>query len=101
MATFLKRNNRYTPDVTWQGERLTPKQMQENVEHVRNYNPDHVGYGYLCSTCDPFLLLVSQLFRVNIEHQYLNTIIRYRYGCPCGRTPVLRFRSDHGHFSPA
>lgn len=101
LAKFLKIHNMYTPNVKWQGERLSPQQMKENVDHISNYDTNQVGSGYLCSTCDPFLLLVSQLFRVNIEHQYLNTKIHYVYECTCGKTPILRFRSDYGHFSSA
>ena len=33
-----------------------------NVKSIRN--------GYLCSTCDPFLCLVCQLFKLNICHNY-------------------------------
>lgn len=101
LATFLKQNNRLTTNVTWQGSTLTNKQMNENYEHVRNYDISQIRNGYLCSTCDPFLLLIAQLFRINIKHEYVNSFINYKYKCSCGKTPVLRFRSDMGHFSPA
>ena len=32
-------------------------------EHIKEYNQNTISQGYLCSTCDPFLLLLSELFK--------------------------------------
>ena len=56
---FLKNNNTKTVDIIWNNEKLTKQQMEENFEHVKDFDQNSIKNGYLCSTCDPFLLLVS------------------------------------------
>ena len=64
---LLKRNNIDTKNVLWQNTKLTPKQLEENKEHIRDFNIENINSGYLCSICDPFLLLIACIFKVNIE----------------------------------
>ena len=56
---LLKRNNIDTKNVLWQNTKLTPKQLEENKEHIRDFNIENINSGYLCSICDPFLLLIA------------------------------------------
>ena len=93
---LLKDNLKKTKDIKWNGETLTDKQLEENFEHIRDFNVNSIGGGYLCSTCDPFLFLVCQLFQVDINHNYRGYMMRYRITNPI---KTLNFRSNSGHFS--
>jgi len=70
---------------------------RKNVKKlVEGYNPKHINNGYNCSICDPFLFLVAEIFKVNITHKYLNTIVHYCHIKKPERT--LYFTSNTGHF---
>lgn len=92
---LLKKNNVKTDKVKWNGDALTEKQFEENHEHVNCYDVNNSRNGYLCSTCDPFLLLVCQLFQVNITHNYCGNPVKYEVENP---KFVLFFSSNTGHF---
>ena len=92
---FLKDNNKYTLCCTWNGDILTAKQLYENYDAVETYNPQTAPSGYLCSTFDPFLFLVVDLFKINIDHNYNGTLIRYRR---IHNRRTMRAFSDTGHF---
>ena len=66
----LQSVNCLTKDVLWDGHPLTAKAMEENMEWIKDYNPMAFGGGHQTSICDPFLLLVTQVFAVNITHAY-------------------------------
>lgn len=92
----LKENCVKTINVNWNSETLINKQLDENYYAIKTYNSNHINQGYDCSTCEPFLLLICELFRVNIEHDYCGSKIYYNYiGNP---RKTLTFRSDRGHF---
>lgn len=78
----LKRANRLTRDVTWQGARLRAREMRENFDHVRDYDAKTYTSGYLTSSADPFLLLCSQLFRWNINFSYMRQKISIAFAAP-------------------
>lgn len=72
---MIKKYNKHTGDILWNGEELTKTQLQENYERIRcikDYNN-----GYDCSACDPLLLLVCQLYDTSIEHNFNGTEIKY------------------------
>lgn len=60
------------------GIKLTNKQQKENIERINNITIlnnkiiDDGDDGYLCSGCDPILLLVCDLYNVNIIHDIQN-----------------------------
>ena len=56
-----------------------------------------IRHGYDCSTCDPFLFLVADIFGVNIRHDYMQTSIFYVNELP-NITRTLHFASNRGHF---
>lgn len=99
---LLIKSATYTPDVVCvdadnRASMLSEKALGENLEWVTNYNVDKIYEGHDCSIGDPFLLLVSQLFVIDIYHTY-NTkyFIKYvnknnRYG------RILCLSSDKGH----
>tara|TARA_B100001063_G_scaffold247268_1_gene291938 strand:+ start:3859 stop:4242 length:384 start_codon:yes stop_codon:yes gene_type:complete len=92
----LKKKNKMTSSVSWQGNKLTEQEMKEHMEAIKDYNINGIGNGHLTSTCDSFLLLVCEVFKVNITHRYMNVNIIYKHDS--GRK-TLNFRSNRGHFT--
>ena len=95
-VNLLKQNLKKTKDLTWNGEALTDNQLNENYEHIRDFNVNSIHNGYLCSTCDPFLFIVCELFNVDINHNYCGHMMKYRTKNPI---KTLNFKSNRGHFS--
>ena len=96
-VNILKSHNVKTHSVLWNGMELSEKELEENFDHIKNYDPKNINDGYDCSTCEPFLLLVAQLFNVNITHNYNGNIIKYRIKNNQG-IHELKVRSNRGHF---
>ena len=94
LPQYLKRRNRVVMECRVNGEVLTPKQMKENLEAVREYDLRTVSHGYLCSCCDPFLILFCAEFHINLEHEYMGHMIRYDVGGPV----THRVKSNRRHF---
>ena len=97
-VTLLKSRNKITENVLWQDTKLTDKFKKECFEAVKELNVNSINNGYLCSTCDPFLILVSELFKVNIIHNYCNININYK--C-IGAGKTIKVKSNKGHFQRA
>ena len=74
---YLKENNKFTHNVRWNGEVLTKKQLEENFQHVKDYDVKTINNGYLCSTFDPFLLLISEIYNVKVINNYMDYKIIY------------------------
>ena len=55
---FLINMNEEVDEVKWNNNVLTNTQVKENFEHINNYNVRDIENGYLCSICDPFLILI-------------------------------------------
>lgn len=91
----LQQKAQATTSVKWNNERLSSKQIEENLEHIKSYNLKQTHSGYWCSSCDPFLLLVCELFQVNINHKYCSSTIKYTVPQP---NKTLQFASNRGHF---
>lgn len=110
-VALLKNNNKLTVDVLLDGIEISEKMMNENLEWVRDYNIDNIYHGHDCSTADPFLMLVCQLFCVDIYHIYNISLkdnigthplkdggfIRYT-NKNNNSGMILSFISDKGHF---
>jgi hypothetical protein len=93
---FLKSKNTKNITTTWNGEKLTSKQCEENYQHIANYNIDSIYGGYDCSGCDPFLILVTQIFSLNTIHNYMGHKISYMSdGNVCKN---VNYGSNRGHF---
>lgn len=90
----LKGLNKRENSVHWNGNLLTEKQKEENFQHVKDYDPKSAKKGYLCGTCDPFLILLSELLNIDIEHTFLGKLIHYKNG---GQKTYF-FGSNHNHF---
>ena len=91
---LISKNTR-TNKIQWQNSLLSKKEINENFEHVQNFNKSSINYGYDCSTCDPFLLLITELFQLEIVHHYCGNNILYKADNP--RKKIL-FYSNRGHF---
>ena len=96
---LLKDNATKTPNILWNGKKLTQLELDENLTAIKEFQENSIHRGYHCSCCDPFLLLICQLFKVNIIHNYNKTQIKYTYiGNSNESIPTLKFSSDRGHF---
>ena len=96
LINVLKTKNVEIEDVTWNGKKLTKQEMKEHYEAIKDYNINGINRGHLCSSCDSFLLLICQVFNVNIKHSYINVDIEYKNEKVQRKT--LQFASNHGHF---
>lgn len=95
LVNQLKARVTKTTGVSWNGSELSGKELDENLEHIRNFNVNSINHGYLCSSCDPFLLLIAKLLNVNIHHTYLRASVNYSVTNP---TRTLYFASNQNHF---
>ena len=93
---FLKKNNKFTKDIIWNNKKLSEKELKENYEAVKNYNIKKINNGHLCSTCDYFLLLICDLFKINIIHFYNKHKIVYKNNTKSRKT--ITFHSNKRHF---
>ena len=96
--TFLKSKNSHElfKKVRWNGFLLKEQEIKEHIEMIKNYNIKGIYNGHLTSTCDGFLLLITSLFKLNINHRYLSCLIRYKYdGNSRG---IMNVSSNRGHF---
>jgi hypothetical protein len=76
---------------------ISSTMIQENKEWIQNYNTQTIHNGHDCSTCDPFLILITHIFEIQINHNYNGHIIEYKNIKNVRR--VVHFSSDQGHFS--
>ena len=95
LVLSLKQNNRKTNNVIWQNNELTDKQKEENFEHIKLYNIKDIHNGYYCSTFDPFLFLICDLFDISITNHYNNNKIEYKNKFKSRYTMVLYNNKGH------
>lgn len=93
---FLKENKKRMNNVLWQNQSLKNQEIDEYLLWIKEYNINNISNGHLTSVCDPFLLLICELFCVNIKHQYNNCTITYKNINKVRKTLV--FSSNNGHF---
>jgi len=93
LANVLKQNSYVNVLTKCQGKSLSKKQLEENKIHINNYNIDSINNGYLCSTCDPFLLLFCELLQIDIHHKYISNWIIYSNG----NLRIIYLKSNKGH----
>lgn len=75
---FLKNNIIKITNVKWNGESLSEQFINDAMQHVKNFDVKQINKGYECSSCDPVLILISELFTINVSHTFNNhTIINY------------------------
>jgi len=92
-VTILKTLNKKC-NVKVNGIKVNKKQQIENMERIKCIND--LQNGYLFSGFDPVLILICELYKVNISHNYCNHVIKYEYcGVSC---KTLNVYSNSGHF---
>ena len=94
-ATALKNKNISTGNVLYGGIELSKQMKEENIEHINEYDSNTITNGYLCSTCDPFLLLITELFQIEINHHYNKTLINYQH--KINNKYTIKIQSNKGH----
>ena len=92
--TNIKLLNEKTNRVTCQGQKLSKKKLIENFNRIKSI--DNLYNGYLMSTEDPLLLLICQLYKVDIIHHFNGVIIKYEYKYKS--KGILKVHSNLRHF---
>ena len=82
-------------DVKWQYNYLSSNELKENFKHIRHFDKTMINKGYYCSSCDPFLLLITHLFNIELIHNYCGNSIIYSSNNP--RKKLIFFANSH-HF---
>lgn len=90
----LKQNNQRVSNITVNNVELVDQQINENFEAIKEIK--NINNGYLCSTCDPMLILVCKLFNCNIKHKYLSNMIHYENP---DATFEIELKSSLGHMA--
>ena len=94
-AKALKEKNKLVNTITCNDDKITEQQQKENFEHIKDYDIKTVSNGYCCSTCDPFLILISDIFSITIINNYNNNIIIYK---PVAVSRyIININNDKGH----
>jgi hypothetical protein len=92
---LLKKNNKLCKNVQWQSENINEQLLKENYEMIKNFNDNNINQGYDCSSCDPFIILLSELFKINIHHNFNGVLIKYTHNNP---RKTIYFKSNKSHF---
>jgi len=92
----LKSKNNKNKNILWNNTSLSDKQLEENYMHVREFDEKKINNGYDCSICDPFLILISTIYNVSINHNFNGVIINYKNNAESEK--ILNFQSNNNHF---
>lgn len=92
----IKSHNRKTKNVLWNNTTISEQQLEENYNAVKDYDQTTKNEGYYCSTFDPIIFLVSEIFELNIEHKYLKNIINYTHE---NYIKTVNYNSSRSHFT--
>ena len=44
---------------------------------IKDFNENNINQGYDCSSCDPFMILLCELLKININYDYNGNNIQY------------------------
>lgn len=97
LIKLLQKKNKPTYNVLWQSQSLSNKEIEENLDAINTYNIFGIYGGHLTSGSDPFLLLICELFCVEIHYKCVGTLIKYTNIKKSRKT--LCFSSSKSHFS--
>ncbi len=78
-ASYIKKHNVKTTNVTINDSYLGEQEINENFLAIENLNVDNIGSGYMCSTSDPLLALVCQIYSINIVHKLKRATVTYTH----------------------
>lgn len=86
--------------VIWQDIKIRKQLRREMYTSVTNYDLACINNGHNTGVCDPFLLLISEIFECNIIYTSPFAVSRYKYRL--GSTiPDINLQSDLHHMQPA
>ena len=92
---LLKKYNKKCTNVIWQNEKLIEKLLNENYTMISEFNENNINSGYDCSSCDPFIILICELFKININHDYNGVNIQYKIE---DTRKTINYKSNQSHF---
>lgn len=92
----LKTKNNKNKNILWNNTIMSDKQLEENYLHIDEFNEKKINDGYDCSTCDPFLILVCDIYNLSINHNFIGVIINYKNNAKSEK--ILNFQSNNNHF---
>ena len=92
----LKTLNCPTIDMKWQNGPITASQIDENMAHIKDYQRSSAPQGYLWTSFDPFLFLLSFLLNKPVHMDCCGSAIKYEPKTHT-KTP-LKYRCNRGHF---
>ena len=95
LVKLLKLNNKLCYMVKCHDEYLSDIFLHECKLAINELDINSIKNGYYCSTCDPFLILVCNLFKCNIEHDYCNHKIKYEI---YNSIKTINVKSNKSHF---
>ena len=78
LIQMLKRRKIPMINVLWENQKLSENEIKEHLLAIDEYDINGIPGGHLTSSCDSFLLLICELFKVNIEHMYMIHTIKYK-----------------------
>jgi len=93
---MLKRRKIPMTNVLWENQNLSDNEIKEHLSAIDEYDINGIPGGHLTSSCDSFLLLICELFKVNIEHMYMIHTIKYTNTKEVRET--LYYSSNDKHF---
>tara|TARA_B110000967_G_scaffold209266_2_gene264660 strand:+ start:1337 stop:1726 length:390 start_codon:yes stop_codon:yes gene_type:complete len=93
---MLKRRKIPMTHVLWENQNLLDSEIKEHLLTIEEYDLNGISNGHLTSSCDSFLLLICELFKVNIEHMYMIHTIKYTNTKEVRKT--LYYSSNDKHF---
>ena len=96
LIRWLKHANYCANDIHWNNQALSKQELEEHRKAIECYKIADIRSGHMCGACDSFLLLIAQLFHVNIQHSYMNNLITYTNKKNARK--MLRFVSSSTHF---
>jgi len=96
LITMLKRRKTPMINVLWENKKLSGNEIKEHLLAIDEYDVNGIPGGHLTSSCDSFLLLICELFKVNIEHMYMIHTIKYSNTNEARKT--LYYSSNNKHF---
>ena len=89
-----KKKNRLVGDgILWQGKVISRQERSEHFEMIKDYGC-HTWSGHLTSSCDSFLLLLTDICCINIEHRGSYGVSNYTN--PKAKRKII-LHSNRGH----
>lgn len=95
---LLKKHIKRTPNVLFLNKKISVKEQTDNIEHIKNIETANIYQGYDCSSCDPVLLLICELFKCDIDYSYNYNLLEYVYKGKIKNPSKLKYFSSTNHF---